>query len=210
MSAVKGVPAHALEKFPVSGSSFEAAWELLRERYKEEVEIRTGLLWRSIDLRDEVAFCILFIRSFTFYKLAMWSELLLSSHARLVFEETSVTGCSFSNWLFFKAFFGSSQLGCREIAPPTLCVLSLERGCNFSGDCFPNFWRRSGVFSGPCTLSSGVSQARRPKYRPFRILEFSTFADAILAVLLLLGADLLVLRTVRTRLGLCYSTACLA
>ncbi|KAK1117388.1 hypothetical protein K0M31_016759 [Melipona bicolor] len=36
MSAVKGVPANALKRFPVSGSSFEPVWELLRERYEDD------------------------------------------------------------------------------------------------------------------------------------------------------------------------------
>ncbi|KAK1124141.1 hypothetical protein K0M31_007165, partial [Melipona bicolor] len=84
------------------------------------------------------------------------------------------------------------------------------RGCNFFGDCFPSFWRRSGVSSGPCLLPSGVSQTLRPKCRPFKILEFTTLADAILAVSLLLGADHIALCTVRTRLGLRNSIACLA
>ncbi|KAK1134263.1 hypothetical protein K0M31_012045 [Melipona bicolor] len=57
-----------------------------------------------------------------------------------------------------------------------------QRGCNFSGDCFPNFWQRSGVSSGPRTLPSGVSQVRRPKYGPFKILECTTLVDAILGV----------------------------
>ncbi|KAK1124541.1 hypothetical protein K0M31_006889 [Melipona bicolor] len=34
MAAVKGVPAHTLKRFPVTGSSFKAAWELLRGRYE--------------------------------------------------------------------------------------------------------------------------------------------------------------------------------
>ncbi|KAK1124493.1 hypothetical protein K0M31_006844 [Melipona bicolor] len=34
MAAVRGVPAHTLKRFPVTGSSFKAAWELLRGRYK--------------------------------------------------------------------------------------------------------------------------------------------------------------------------------
>ncbi|KAK1133361.1 hypothetical protein K0M31_011176 [Melipona bicolor] len=55
-----------------------------------------------------------------------------------------------------------------------------ERGCNFFRDCFPNFWRRSRISSGPCTLPSGVSS--RPKCEPFRILVFTALADAILAV----------------------------
>ncbi|KAK1137790.1 hypothetical protein K0M31_002284 [Melipona bicolor] len=36
MSAIKGVPAHTLKKFPVSGSSFVAAWKLLRGRYEDD------------------------------------------------------------------------------------------------------------------------------------------------------------------------------
>ncbi|KOX67447.1 hypothetical protein WN51_10321 [Melipona quadrifasciata] len=56
--------------------------------------------------------------------------------------------------------------------------------------------------SGPYSLPSGVSQILQPKYGPFRILEFTTLADTILAVLLLLGADHIVLCTVRTRFGL--------
>ncbi|KOX75137.1 hypothetical protein WN51_14284 [Melipona quadrifasciata] len=49
------------------------------------------------------------------------------------------------------------------------------------------------VSSEPYTLPSGVSQARRPKCGPFRILEFTTLADTILAVfaIVLLSADLI-------------------
>ncbi|KAK1135582.1 hypothetical protein K0M31_000171 [Melipona bicolor] len=35
-AAKSGKAAHALKRFPVSGSSFEAAWELLREPYEDD------------------------------------------------------------------------------------------------------------------------------------------------------------------------------
>lgn len=102
-------------------------------------------------------------------------------------------------------FSSISQLGCREIALPTFCVrntLSLEFSCDFFEDSFLIATDVAGFLPGLVLLSFLVSQAFRPECGPLGTLEFTTLADAILVLLLLPDTDNVVLRTVKTKLGL--------
>ena len=106
-------------------------------------------------------------------------------------------------------FFGFNQLGCREIAPPTLCVrdvFSVKCGCNSFGNYFLISDDVAGFLPGLVLLPARVSRTFWPACGPLEILEFTTVADAILAVLLLFGADNVALCTV-TKLGLRNSIA---
>ena len=107
-------------------------------------------------------------------------------------------------------FFGFNQLGCRKFAPPILCVrdpLSLKCGCNVFGNYFLISGDVAEFLSGLVLLLVPVSWGFRPACGPLGILEFTTLAGAILAVLLLFDADSVALCTVKTKLGLRNSIA---